>query len=252
MNNLTRRRLFTTGLAIAAGATGIKLAASIARRHGLMPPDDGTLYGAGETLNYASHRLLARDSMARELPRSEISKVPFANETGPRGAAYDRLQASGFVDWKLTIDGMVARPDALSLAGIRAYPSRSHITHLACEEGWSYVAEWTGAPLAHILDLAGVLPRAKYVIYYSLQPGWWDSIDIDEARHPQTLLAYGMNGSDLPADLGGPLRMRVPRQLGYKSVKYISRLTVTDTLKGFGKGLGAAAPEGGYAWYAGI
>jgi DMSO/TMAO reductase YedYZ molybdopterin-dependent catalytic subunit len=147
---------------------------------------------------------------------------------------------------------MVARPGLFSLADIKGYPSRSHITHLACEEGWSYIAEWTGAPLSHVLNVAGVLPHAKYVVYHSLQPGWLDSVDMDEAMHPQTLVAYGMNDLDLPVGLGGPLRMRVPRQLGYKSVKYISKLTVTDSLKGFGKGLGSAAPEDGYAWYAGI
>jgi DMSO/TMAO reductase YedYZ molybdopterin-dependent catalytic subunit len=98
----------------------------------------------------------------------------------------------------------------------------------------------------------GVLPQAKYVVYSSIDRGWWDSVDMADALHPQTLVAYGMNGGELPVGNGGPLRMRVPRQLGYKSVKYITHLTVTDNLKRFGKGLGSAAPEGGYAWYAGI
>jgi len=249
MTNLSRRKWLFTGLAAAGGAT---IAARLASRDGLTPPDQGTLYGAGEALNYASQRLLARHSMAREFPRREISKTPFANETGPKGAAYDRMKAGGFADWRLAVDGLVARPGSFSLADVKSYPSRSHITHLACEEGWSYIAEWTGTPLSHILSLAGVLPQAKYVVYFSMQPGWWDSIDMDDALHPQTLVAYGMNGAELPEGLGGPLRMRVPRQLGYKSVKYVSRLTVTDSLKGFGKGLGSAAPEFGYAWYAGI
>jgi DMSO/TMAO reductase YedYZ molybdopterin-dependent catalytic subunit len=102
------------------------------------------------------------------------------------------------------------------------------------------------------LNLVGILPQARYVVYTSIQPGWWDSIDMADAFHPQTLLSYGLNGGELPTENGGPLRLRVPRQLGYKSVKYVARLTVTDSLKGFGKGLGSAAPEGGYAWYAGI
>jgi DMSO/TMAO reductase YedYZ molybdopterin-dependent catalytic subunit len=85
-----------------------------------------------------------------------------------------------------------------------------------------------------------------------MQEGWWESIDIDEAMHPQTLVTYGMNGGELPVGFGGPLRLRVPRQLGYKSVKYLTSLTVTDSLKPFGKGLGSSSPEGGYAWYAGI
>ena len=73
-----------------------------------------------------------------------------------------------------------------------------------------------------------------------------------EAMHPQTLVTYGMNGGDLPPGHGGPLRLRIPRQLGYKSVKYITRLTVTDSLKGFGKGMGSGASEAGYSWYSGI
>jgi DMSO/TMAO reductase YedYZ molybdopterin-dependent catalytic subunit len=248
----TRRKWITAGLATAAGASGLAVAAKLADRYGLLAPDHGGVYGPGEALNYATQRLLARHSMAREFPRSEISKVPFANGRPPHDEKFKRLQAGGFADWRLAVDGMVARPALLTPAEIRAYPSASHITHLACEEGWSYIAEWTGAPLAHILDAVGVLPQAKYVVYFSSEAGWWDSIDMDEAHHPQTLVAYGMNGGDLPVGNGGPLRLRVPRQLGYKSVKFINRLTVTDDLKSFGKGLGSAAPEAGYAWYAGI
>ena len=97
-----------------------------------------------------------------------------------------------------------------------------------------------------------MLPQARYVVYLSIDPYWWDSIDMADASHPQTFLAYGMNGDELPVGNGGPLRMRVPRQLGYKNVKFLTHLTVTDNLKKFGKGLGSASPEGGYAWYAGI
>jgi DMSO/TMAO reductase YedYZ molybdopterin-dependent catalytic subunit len=121
-----------------------------------------------------------------------------------------------------------------------------------CEEGWSYVAEWIGTPLSEVLNEVGVLPRARYVAYVSTEKYMWDSLDLDEAHHPQTLLTWGMNDGDLPVGFGGPLRMRVPRQLGYKSVKYITHLTVTDSMKGFGKGLGSVNPEFGYAWYAGI
>jgi DMSO/TMAO reductase YedYZ molybdopterin-dependent catalytic subunit len=107
-------------------------------------------------------------------------------------------------------------------------------------------------PLSHVLDVVGILPQARYAVYFSIDPGWWESIDMEDALHPQTFLAYGMNGDELPVGNGGPLRMRLPRQLGYKSVKFITNLTVTDSLKGFGKGLGSASPEAGYAWYAGI
>jgi len=252
MNNLSRRKLIAAGVAATAGASGLAVATSLARRYGLIPPDHGGFYGAGETLTYAFQRMLTRHSLAREFPRSQISKPPFANEVGPLGDAFKRLQAGAFADWRLAVDGMVARPASFSLAELKTYPSRSQITHLACEEGWSFIAEWTGVPLFHILNVVGTLPQAKYVVYSSFQHGWWDSIDMADALHPQTFVTYGMNGGELPVGHGGPLRLRVPRQLGYKNVKYIARLTVTDSLKGFGKGLGSSSPEFGYAWYAGI
>jgi DMSO/TMAO reductase YedYZ molybdopterin-dependent catalytic subunit len=181
-----------------------------------------------------------------------ISKTPFANETAPPNAEFKRLQAGRFADWRLAVDGMVARPGSFSLLDLRSVGTRNQITEVACEEGWSYIAEWIGTPLAEVLKTTGILPAARYLAYFSIEKGMWDSIDMADAIHPQTILAWGMNDGDLPVAFGGPLRMRVPRQLGYKSVKFVTRLTATDSLKGFGKGLGSAAPEDGYAWYAGI
>jgi len=252
VSDFPRRTLITTGLAAAAGALGLAAAARIARKYGLVPPDHGGIYGFGETLTYASQRLLTMHSLAREFPRSQMSKIPFPNEMAPPTDAFKRLQAGGFADWRLSIDGLVDRPSTFSIDQLKSFPARSQITELACEEGWSYIAEWTGVPLAHVLQLAGIQPRAKYVVYFSIEPDWWESIDMADALHPQTFLAYALNGDELPVGNGGPLRMRVPRQLGYKNVKFITRLTVTDNLKSFGKGLGSAAPETGYAWYAGI
>jgi DMSO/TMAO reductase YedYZ molybdopterin-dependent catalytic subunit len=248
--SISRRKLIATGLGVTAGASGLAVASKVAQRYGLIPPDCGGAYGLGETLTYAAQRVLTRHSMAREFRRDQISKVPFANGEAPK--EIKALEAAGFPDWKLSIDGMVAHPRTFSMAELKSYPQGSQITHLACEEGWSYIAEWIGVPLSHVLEVAGISPQAKFVVYFSMEKGWWDSLDMADALHPQTFLAHRLNGSDLPANLGGPLRMRVPRQLGYKSVKYITRLTVTDDLKKFGKGLGSAAPEDGYAWYAGI
>lgn len=256
---LSRRKLITTGLTAAAGASGLVAAARLADRYGLIPPDYGGIYGVGETLTYASQRLLmSYHSLAREFDRSQISKVPRANGAPPKNETFERLLAGRFADWRLTLDGLVARPSSFSLTDLKLFPSRTQITHLACEEGWSYIAEWTGVPLSYILNLVGVLPQAKYVVYFSLDDASdafgqiWDSIDMPEAWHPQTLLAYGMNGQGVPVSHGAPVRMRVPRQLGYKSVKHLSRITITDSLKNFGKGLGSGAPEVGYSWYAGI
>jgi DMSO/TMAO reductase YedYZ molybdopterin-dependent catalytic subunit len=252
MTKLSRRKLLFTAMAATAGAAGLDVAARLAEKYGLVPPDHGGLYGPGETLTYAAQRLLTRHSFAREFSKNQISERPLPNEIGALGDEFKRLQAGRFADWRLTVDGMVDRPGSFSIDQLKSYPSRNQITEVACEEGWSYIAEWHGVPLSHVLNVVGAHPQARYVVYYSIQPEWWESMDMADALHPQTFLTYGMNGGDLPVGNGGPLRMRVPRQLGYKSVKFITHLTVTDNLKKFGKGLGSASPEGGYAWYAGI
>jgi DMSO/TMAO reductase YedYZ molybdopterin-dependent catalytic subunit len=252
MRPISRRRLITGGVAATAGLAGLTAAARLAQRYGLIPPDHGGIYGPGQTLTYAAQRLLTTHSLAREFPRSMISKTPFANATAPPNDLFKRHHASGFADWRLAVDGMVARPGSLSLSDLKSLPVRSQITEVACEEGWSYIAEWIGTPLTQVLNEVGILPHARYVVFFSIDKDWWDSIDMADALHSQTLLTHGMNDGDLPVSFGGPLRMRVPRQLGYKSVKYITRLTVTDSLKSFGKGLGSSEPDYGYAWYAGI
>ena len=252
MTPISRRKLLTGGLAASAGVAGLTAAAHIAERYGLIPPDHGGIYGPGTTLTYAAQRILTAHSLAREFPRRMISKSPFANSTSPPTDIFKRYQANAFADWRLAVDGMVARPTSFSLSDLKSLPYRSQITEVVCEEGWSYIAEWIGTPLAEVLHEAGILPQARYVVYFTTDSDWWESIDMADALHPQTFVTWGMNGGDLPVAFGGPLRMRVPRQLGYKSLKYMTRLTVTDSLKGFGKGLGSSEPEYGYSWYAGI
>jgi DMSO/TMAO reductase YedYZ molybdopterin-dependent catalytic subunit len=249
---LIKRGLITTGLATAAGASGLAVAARLAGRYGLIPPDHGGIYGVGETLTYAAQRaLMANHSLAREFDRSQITKSVPIDGKPPEKEDYQRLLDGGFADWRLKVDGLVARPGLISLAELKSFPSRTQITHQACEEGWSFIAEWTGVPLAYVLNRAGVLPQAKYVAYFAFDDSW-DSLDMPEALHQQTLLAYGMNGQELPAGHGAPLRMKVPRQLGYKNVKFLARITVTDSLKKIRNGLGSVSPDYGYSWYAGI
>jgi DMSO/TMAO reductase YedYZ molybdopterin-dependent catalytic subunit len=249
---LTRRKLITTGLAAAAGASGLGVAAYLAKRYNLVPPDHGGIYGVGETLTYAAHRILTSGhSLAREFDRSQISKVIPVNGKHPEVDDYQHLLAGGFADWKLTIDGLVDRPSSFSLADLKRFPSHTQITHQACEEGWSFIAEWRGARLSDVLHSVGVQPQAKWVFFFTFDK-WWDSLDIPDALHPQTFLAYGMNGVEIPLDHGAPLRLKVARQLGYKSLKYLSRITVTDTMKNIGDGLGSGSPSAGYSWYAGI
>ena len=252
MSPFSRRKLLTGGAVTAVGVAGLAAADRIARRHGLIPPDCGGIYGPGETLTYGVQRLMTKHAMAREFPRSMISKMPFMNETPKPSEEYKRHQAAGFRDWKLTVEGIVEHPLSLSVPELRAMGTRSQITEVVCEEGWSYVAEWIGTPLSVVLQEAGVRPGVRYIAYFTTNKELWGSIDIAEALHPQTLLTWGMNDGDLPVGFGGPLRMRVPRQLGYKSLKYVNRLIATDSMKKFGKGLGSVDPEYGYAWYAGI
>ena len=251
MSNVTRRKLLTGGLAAAAGASGLALAAKLARQYGLIPPDGGGLYGPGETLTYAAQLLMTRHSLAREFRREQISNPPFPNEVGPLGEAFRRLQAGGFADWRLAVDGMVARPAVFSLSELRSFPRHSQITHLACEEGWSYIAEWTGVRLASLLDLVEIRPEARYVVFEPFpNPRQTTgvvrvlagSIDMADAVHPQTLLAYGMNGDALPADHGAPVRLRLGRHLGYKNTKYLSRIILAHKIDFKGRG----------TWYGGI
>jgi DMSO/TMAO reductase YedYZ molybdopterin-dependent catalytic subunit len=245
---ISRRTMIACGVTAVAGAAAVR----IAGRYGLIPPDSGGLYGIGETLTYASQRLLiGKHALAREFSRSDISRVIPVNGPPPEIEAYDRLLVGAFADWKLRIDGMVARPAAFSLADLQKYPAHTQITHQACEEGWSFIAEWTGVRLSHVLDLVQVDPRARYLVFFSFV-NFWESIDMIDALHPQTFLAYGLNGRDLPPEHGAPVRVRVARQLGYKSVKYLARVIVTDSLEHFGKGVGGINPEYGYSWWAGI
>ena len=161
MRKISRRTLVTTGLAATAGASGIAVAARLARRYGLIPPDAGGIYGPGETLTYAAQRLLTRHSSAREFDREPDFEASVRQRSRVRSdEPFKRLREGGFADWRLAVDGMVARPAAFSLAELKTFPVRSQITHLACEEGWSYIAEWSGVPLSHVLDVVGTLPQA--------------------------------------------------------------------------------------------
>jgi DMSO/TMAO reductase YedYZ molybdopterin-dependent catalytic subunit len=252
MKELSRRRLITAGLTAAIGATTGRSLYHIASQNGLIPPDHSGLFGVGETLTYAAQRVLAGDrSLAREFSRSDVSKVIPVNGPPPETERYVSLLDDEFRNWRLRVDGLVARRTSFSLADLKTLPAHTQITHQACEEGWSFIAEWTGVRLSHVLELVGIDPRARYVVFFSFDD-FWESIDMADALHPQTFLAYAMNGQEMPLAHGAPLRLRVARQLGYKSVKYLGRITATDSLARFGKGVGGINAEYGYSWWAGI
>jgi len=250
MSRVFTRRRFIKAV---TGVSAVGVAALIANQRGLIPPDYGGIFGIGETLTYAAHRVLTyRQPLAREFERAEISKnFPAINTVLPDSKAYRKDMTEGFSEWRLTIDGLVSRPGEFSLADLRQFPSRTQITQHICEQGWSAIAEWTGVPLATLLQAVGIQQEAKYVFFNTID-GWWDSLDMADAWHPQTLLAYGMNGRDLPVPHGAPVRLRVERQLGYKNLKYLTGITVADSTNEWGKGLGADGAEHGYSWYAGI
>jgi DMSO/TMAO reductase YedYZ molybdopterin-dependent catalytic subunit len=255
MMSLMRRRLIKTALISTAGAAGLGIAGRIAKKTGFLAPDywyEPPL-GVGDALTYGAQRLLttALHSMAPEFSRAEISKVSPVNHAHPRYDPYLRLLYDDFRDWRLYVDGLVARPMSFSLRELKALPSRTQITQLTCEEGWTYIAAWTGVPVASLLGLVGASPQAKWVVFYPFDD-FWGSVDIAEAMHPQTILAYGMNGEDLSPNHGAPIRLRVPRQLGYKNLKFIARMRVVSSLDDIGTGYGSGAPDLDYSWYAGI
>jgi len=161
----SRRTLIKAGLGALAGVSGLAGAVRLADRHGLIPANCRGVYGLSETLTYAGQRLLTKlPSMAREFDRSQISTVIPVNGKAPQTDEYKQLREGGFADWRLTVDGMVARPGALTLAELKAFPSSSQITHQACEEGWSYIAEWKGVPLSHDGQLWAVRSRVAAVV----------------------------------------------------------------------------------------
>jgi DMSO/TMAO reductase YedYZ molybdopterin-dependent catalytic subunit len=246
---ITRRRAIVAGLASVGGVAVARLAPEL-------PPTHGNLLRAGDALTYAAHRLLLpAQSLVREYGIGDLTSFPATGTTNPAisvksplGEEYGRLQAGAFADWRLSVEGRVARPRAFSLAELKALPSRTQITRHTCEEGWTAIGQWTGVPLAAVLDAVGILPTARFVVLHSVDD-WVDSLDMNDALHPQTILAYGMNGGDLPIAHGAPLRVRVERQIGYKSMKYVRRLVVADQ---FDDGGASGSIQNGWAWYNGI
>jgi DMSO/TMAO reductase YedYZ molybdopterin-dependent catalytic subunit len=255
--NFSRRRLLL-GLASGGGALALGGCDGLARNAQV---DD--VLRQTETLTLRGQRLLlGRQALAQEFSEADLSPVFRANGTQmPDSDEYARLLEHGFADWRLEVDGLVQRPLRLSMAELRRFASRTQITRHDCVEGWSAIGKWQGVPLGLVLDAAGVRPGARYVIFHCADElertldgsgRYYESIDLIDAYHPQTLLAYGMNGKDLPVAHGAPLRLRVERQLGYKQAKFLMRIEVVDAYAGLWGGKGGFWEDRGYEWYAGI
>ena len=203
-------------------------------------------------------RLLGRNALAREYGVGEMSPVFRANgNTEAADPVWQQHLSEGFSRWALQVGGLVHRPLALPLSALQAMPQRTQITRHDCVEGWSAIGQWQGPRLGPILATAGLLPNAKYVVFHCADDfggdPYYESIDLVDAFHPQTILAWKMNGAPLEAQHGAPLRLRVERQLGYKQAKYVMRIEVRDSLAGLygGKG-GYWEDAAGYQWYGGI
>jgi len=254
---VSRRRLIATGL---AGAGGLMLAGCDRLASA---PAFKSFLGAGDSLTFHSQRLLlAGQPLAREFSLSQRSPIFKSNGTHmPGSEAYQALLTGGFADYRLAVEGLVGRPASLSLADLKAMTTRSQVTRHDCVEGWSAIGQWTGVQLSRVLNLVGVSPRARYVVFRcaddldnSLDGSgqYYESIDLFDAFHPQTILAWALNGQPLDPPHGAPLRLRVERQLGYKQAKYIMRIQLVDRLDTIMGGKGGYWEDRGYEWYAGI
>lgn len=219
------------------------------------------LAGAEDLSRWAQRLLGGAAPLAPEYSDADLSPVFRPNGTlNPDDDDYQDLAAGNFADWRLKLDGLVARPAEFSLAELRALPSRTQITRHDCVEGWSCIGKWKGVPVAELLRRAEVKPQARYLVLHCADPmengdpgtKYYESIDLAEALHPQTILAYEMNDAVLPVAHGAPLRLRVERQLGYKMAKYVMRLELVDSFAGLRGGKGGYWEDLGYAWYAGI
>jgi DMSO/TMAO reductase YedYZ molybdopterin-dependent catalytic subunit len=250
---ITRRGLLTAGVTT-VGST--LLAGCDPLYEGLsMQP----LLDFGQLLSLRAHRLLlAAQPLVREYTLADVSPDFPPNGTEmPTGFPYFEMMASQFANWRLKVDGLVRKPLSLSLSEIKELPARTQVTQHNCDEGWTAIGQWTGVPLTHVLKMAELAPEARYIVFHCLDEMtrgafYYESIDLFDALHPQTILAYGMNGQSLPVRHGAPLRLRVERHVGYKHAKYINRIEAVARLDRIGRGNGGFWEDRGYQWYGGL
>lgn len=255
--SFNRRRLLK-------GAVGFFGASILSGCDALVTSDSAnSVVQSAETLNKAVQRtLLGQHQLAQEFTEADLSPDFKVNGTNyPDGDAYAKLVNTNFADWQLVVDGKVRTPLKLSLADLKHFPSRTQITRHDCVEGWSAIGKWTGVPLKTLLDAADPQIDARYAVFYCADQyeeaaddngNYYESIDLVDAYHPQTILAYAMNGKDLTIGHGAPLRLRVERQLGYKHAKYVMRIELVDSFTNIARGRGGFWEDRGYEWYAGI
>lgn len=212
---------------------------------------------SAESLNRGVQRLFGRTAMAREFSKADISPSFRLNgSVDPPDADYKAHVAAGFADWKLIVDGLVERPLALTLAELRALPARTQITRHDCVEGWSCIGEWTGVKMSALATLAGLKPATKHVVLHCADTlggaKYYETLDLVDVWHPQTILAYEMNGAPLTVPHGAPIRLRAERHIGYKQAKFVMRLEAVDSFAHIAGGQGGYWEDRGYDRFAGI
>jgi DMSO/TMAO reductase YedYZ molybdopterin-dependent catalytic subunit len=255
---ITRRSLIAGGSATAATLLSGCDPASVVDVRSLRP-----ILDFGQFMSLQAQRLLlAGQPLVREFTAADISpEFPPNGTERPNGTAYFQHMMSNFADFRLVVDGMVKKPLSLALDEVKTMPSRTQITMHNCDEGWSAIGQWTGVPIGHLLAMAEMMAEARYLVFHCMDElvrtpdhsgFYYESIDLFDAMHPQTILAYAMNGKSLPVAHGAPLRLRVERQIGYKHAKYVNRIEVVDRLSHIGGGKGGFWEDRGYQWYAGL
>ena len=249
----SRRRLLRMAVA-GAGAGLLGGCDALSRKPGFIDA-----LSVAEPLNQRVQRFLTGDRLAPEFPAPMISPVFRPNgSVNPQTPEYLALKANNFTDYRLRIRGLVQRPLEFSLDALRALPARTQITRHDCVEGWSVIGQWTGVPLSALIDAARLKPGARYLVFHCyddlLKDGsrYYESIDLDDAYHPQTIVAHSLNGAPVPVPNGAPVRMRFERKLGYKQPKYVHTIEAVDSYALIGKGNGGFWEDQGYDWYGGI
>ena len=245
---LSRRKLIKR-----AGALGGLLLAGCDTQYYTPPVVRDGLMGVADIMTMASQRMLmSNEQLVQEHDSSEITKnFPVWNQSNPEDEEYQQLRAENYRDWRLPVTGLVNKPISMSLSDLKRLPRRTQTTMHICEQGWSAIAQWTGAPLLSVIQAAGgIKPNAKYIMI-NAYGGWYEGYDMFDVAHPQTILAYGMNGKDLPLGNGAPLRLRVERHCGYKQLKFIKSIEVVSSVESFGRGTGGLNSDYDFHWYAG-
>lgn len=248
------RRRFLHGLALGAGGLALAGCDALVENEGV-----NNLVKKADRLTYGAQRsLVSRQALAQEFSAEKLSPIFKANgSTSVDTPAYHRHIAEGFTNWRLAVDGLVRQPLSLSLAQLMAMPAREQITRHDCVEGWSAIGQWRGTPLALILKAAGLSTRARYLVFHCADTldgrPYYESIDLVDGFHPQTIMAWSMNGQMLPVAHGAPLRLRVERLLGYKHAKFVHRIEAVSDLAFIGQGNGGYWEDvSGYEWYGGM